>query len=447
MLSPAILIRKKRDGHPLSESEIRYFIDGILSGEVADYQASAFLMSTYFRGMTPAETVALTQAMANSGERYDLSSIPGVKVDKHSTGGVGDKVSLILAPLAAACGVPVPMMAGRGLGHSGGTIDKLEAIPGYRVDLSREEFARIIRQVGCSIIGQSQTIAPADRKLYALRDVTATVECNPLICGSILSKKAAEGTQGLVLDIKVGNGAFMKKVTQARLLARDLIQVGKRMNLHCRAVLSQMEQPLGCSTGNALEVLESIAVLRNEKAFPEFETSSTDLRELTLHLCAHMLELGKVVKRFQDGRKLAQEKLQDGTAWAYFQKMVEAHGGDLSPYLNPQKWPVSKKRIEIKAAKKGFIAGMDTQGLGYLLIELGGGRKKTTDALDFSTGFVFLKKIGGQVKAGETYAVAYVPERFSAAQCEEIEAQMQSLVTIAVQRKAAPKLILDPSVK
>lgn len=447
MISPAILIQHKRDGKELSDAEIRYFIEGLSNGEVADYQASAFLMATYFRGMTLAETVSLTRAMTDSGDKFDLSQIQGVKVDKHSTGGVGDKVSLILAPLAAACGVPVPMMAGRGLGHTGGTIDKLEAIPGYKVNLPYSEFTKILGTVGCSIIGQSQTIAPADRKLYALRDVTGTVECNPLICGSILSKKAAEGAQALVLDIKVGNGAFMKKVTHARKLARDLIQVGKRLGLECRAVLSQMEQPLGCTVGNTLEVIESIAVLRNTKPFAELETSSIDLRELTVHLCAHMLELGKVVKRFQDGRKLAIEKLADGSAWQRFRQMVQSHGGSLNAIDDPSKLTLSRKTHVIKAHKRGFIVGMDTQGIGQLLIELKGGRKKTTDVIDYGTGFIFLKKIGSAVKSGDPVAVVYAPETASEKQIKDFEDSFQTLIHISLQRKGAPKLILDPHVK
>ncbi|MGZ3689804.1 MAG: thymidine phosphorylase, partial [Bdellovibrionota bacterium] len=337
MLTPARIIQKKRDGEELEAAEIAGFVRGITSGEVADYQATAFLMAVFFKGMTLDETVALTRAMLESGERYDLSAIPGKKVDKHSTGGVGDKVSLILAPLAAACGLKVPMMSGRGLGHSGGTLDKLESIPGFDVKLSRERFEHVLKNIGCAMIGQSEKIAPADKKLYALRDVTATVECIPLIVASILSKKLAEGTDALVLDVKVGSGAFMKSRDQARKLAKTLTAVARKSGLICRALLTNMDQPLGYAVGNALEVQESIEILMGAKN-PEY--ASGDLRELTIQLCAEMLEAGKIVKGQAEARKLAGARLADGSAWRIFQDLVAAQGGQVQSIRRPGLLPL-----------------------------------------------------------------------------------------------------------
>jgi pyrimidine-nucleoside phosphorylase len=344
MFNPSSVIRKKRDGHPLTTEEINSFIRGLSdwsAGQtgpsvVTDYQATAFLMAVYFSGMTLNETIALTEAMLKSGEQYDLSKISGIKVDKHSTGGVGDKVSLILAPLAAACNLKVPMMAGRGLGFSGGTLDKLESISGFNVHLNREEFEKILEDVGCAMIGQSDKIAPADKKLYALRDVTATVDCIPLITASILSKKLAEGSEALILDVKVGNGAFMKTHAAARKLAKTLTHVATKMNLPARALLTNMNQPLGYAVGNALEVQECIEILKNEK---RSDTSSADLKELTVQLCAHMLELSKITNNLTEGRKLAHRKLQDGTAWKIFRDLVSAQGGSLEQIDHPEKLP------------------------------------------------------------------------------------------------------------
>lgn len=439
-LTPSRIIEKKRDGEELSREQILQFIEGLATGEVADYQASAFTMAVYFNGMTGNETVALTEAMLSSGEKHNLSNIPGAKVDKHSTGGVGDKVSLILAPLAAACGLRVPMMAGRGLGHSGGTIDKLESISGYNTQIPKEEFESILSEVGCTIIGQSHKIAPADKKLYALRDVTGTVECIPLIVASILSKKLAEGTEALVLDVKVGSGAFMKTKSQARQLAKALIQVGKKMNLPCRAILTNMNQPLGYAAGNAIEIRECIEILRNEKN-PVF--CSTDLRELTIHLCAHMLELGKVTRSLLEGRKLAQEKLSDGSAWRVFQDMVRAHHGDLEQILNPDLLPLSPVVLQWKAQKPGFIAKMNTEALGRILVELGGGRKKVTDVIDPGVGLMFHKKLGAKVVADEPLATVYASKNTEPAVLAELEAQFQAAIEISTSRKPVPKLILE----
>lgn len=446
MITPALLIQKKRDGGELSREEIHSLISGLMSGEVADYQATAFLMAVFFRNMTLGETVALTEAMLESGERYDLSAVHGAKSDKHSTGGVGDKVSLILAPLAAACGLKVPMMAGRGLGHTGGTIDKLEAISGYQTSLPREKFIDALKKAGCSIIGQNEKIAPADKKLYALRDVTGTIECVPLITASILSKKLAEGTESLVLDIKVGNGAFMKSKEQARKLSKTMIQVGAKLGLPIRAVLSDMSQPLGYAAGNTLEVIECIEILKGDKGLLHTDVSSTDLRELTLQLCAHMLQLGKITKSLAEARKLANQKLSDGSAWKKFVEMVAAHGGDVSKIQNTTHLPLSKKTAVIRAGKKGYITAMDTERLGWLLVEMGGGRRQVTDKIDFGVGFVFHRKLGTQVKTGDPLATVYLPEnpkKGSNLSESYVEMEFRKAISITGSRKPVPKLMVE----
>jgi pyrimidine-nucleoside phosphorylase len=442
-ISTPQIIQKKRNEVELSAEEIRHFVNGAVKGEIADYQVTAFLMATYFTGMTFEETAALTKAMVESGEQYHLTSVKGPKVDKHSTGGIGDKVSLILAPLAAACGLKVPMMGGRGLGHTGGTIDKLEAIPGYRTVLEKEEFTKILQDVGCSIIGQSAKIAPADRKFYALRDVTATVESIPLITSSILSKKIAEGANGLVMDIKVGNGAFMKSKTEALNLARTLRGVAKKAGMELRATLSNMDQPLGYAAGNAVEVYECIEILRNETINP-YGLTSTDLKELTIHLTAQMLEVGKVVKNLAEGRKLATQKLKDGSAWKKFREMVAAHGGDLKTLDEPWRYIQAEKIIEIRAGKRGFVTEMNTEALGRILIALGGGRNKVTDPIDYSVGLFFHKKLGSIVKPDDTLVTIFANKDTDLA---SIESQIRANIKISSVKKIAPKLILEANVK
>lgn len=442
-LSVPELIQKKRDHLTLSPSEIGQLVKGAVDQSIPDYQLSAFLMATYFNGMSLDETAALTQAMVESGEQYDHSKIKGAKVDKHSTGGIGDKVSIILAPLAAACGLKVPMMAGRGLGHTGGTIDKLEAIPGYKVVLTKEEFTQVLSTVGCAIISQSEKIAPADRKFYALRDVTATIECIPLITSSILSKKIAEGAQGLVMDIKVGNGAFMKKKTEAVKLAKSLRAVAKKSKVELRATLSNMDQPLGYAAGNALEIYECIEILKNEHLNP-YSLTSTDLKELTLHLCAQMLEVGKVVKNLAEGRKLAITKLQDGSAWTKFKEMVQAQGGNMTTLEQPWTYMSAEKIIEIKCKKKGFVTEMHTEALGRLLITLGGGRNQVGQKIDHSVGFFFHKKLGTMVKPDDTLVTIFGTAKTNFA---EIEEQIREHIKIGQSKKPAPKLILEANVK
>ncbi|MBL7713825.1 MAG: thymidine phosphorylase [Bdellovibrionales bacterium] len=443
-MTPAQLIQKKRDGKKLSNAEIHHFIQGMMKGEIADYQVSAFLMAVFFRQMDLEETVALTEAMVESGERYDLKGIDHPTSDKHSTGGVGDKVSLILGPLAAACGVSVPMMAGRGLGHTGGTVDKLESIPGYNTQLSAAKFNEIVKDVGCSIVGQSQNIAPADKKLYALRDVTGTIECIPLITGSILSKKIAEGTRTLIMDIKVGTGAFMKSKPQARELAKTLIQVGKKMGLPIRCLLTDMSQPLGYSAGNSLEVLECIEILKNKKGLLPGELSSTDLKEITLQLCAQMIQIAKVRKTLPEAKKLAIAKLADGSAWEKFRQMVVAQGGNVDFIDHPEKMPVSKKTLVIKSPKKGIVNELHPEKLGWLVVELGGGRKTMTDPIDPGVGILFHKKLGASIKAGEPIATVYLPENgknsITSAQVEE---RFWDAALVSGTRKPVPKLVSE----
>jgi pyrimidine-nucleoside phosphorylase len=430
---PAVIIQRKRDGEVLTDAEIRFLIAGLLSGTVADYQLSAFFMAVFFKGMTPEETVSLTRAMLESGERYDFSDIPGVKVDKHSTGGIGDKVSMILAPLAAACGLVVPMMAGRGLSHTGGTLDKLEAIPGFNVNLSSDRFRTALKTIGCAIIGQSEKIAPADRKLYALRDVTATVESLPLICGSILSKKLAEGTDTLILDVKVGSGAFMKSKDQAKKLARALIAVAKKSGLKCRAVLTNMDQPLGNAVGNAIEMVECIEMLKTG-------SGPSDLKEVTIQLCAQMLDASKKVRSLSEGRKLALEKLADGSAWKKFQQMVEFQGGSLRVIHDPTLFAKSPKVAEWKAPRRGYITKMNCEELGRMVVDLGGGRKKTTDVVDPSVGLYFHKKLGAKLSAGDVIATAYLPDGLDVTAWEK---RFLAALTISPQRKPVPKLVLE----
>lgn len=439
--SPAEIIQKKRDGKALSSEEMRFFVEGLNNGNVADYQASAFLMAVFFRGMNLQETVELTRLMVDSGEKLDLSGVSGPKVDKHSTGGVGDKVSLILAPLAAACGLKVPMMAGRGLGNSGGTIDKLESIPGYSTQVEPKKIVDQLKRIGVVLVGQSDKIARADKKLYAIRDVTATIDSIPLITASILSKKIAEGTQGLLLDVKIGNGAFMRTKAQARALAASITKVAKAMGVRCQALLSDMNQPLGYAVGNSLEVIESIEVLKNQSCLLENGVSS-DLKELTIQSCAHMLMLGGLSRSLSEARKLAHQKLADGSAYRVFEQLVEAQGGSLDYIRNPLKLPLAPIRHEWKAPRRGFIKTIDTNAIGHLLVELGGGRKRAEDSIDPGVGFLFHKKLGSPIRAGETIVTAYVR---SEAQAKMADLAFEKAMVFGSTRKPVPRLIHPPS--
>jgi len=388
------IIKKKRDGRELAREEIEFIVRGATHDTVPDYQLAAFLMATLLRGMTPAEVAALTEAMLRSGEVLDFSDLPGKKVDKHSTGGVGDKTSLILAPIVAAAGVRVPMISGRGLGHSGGTLDKLEAIPGFNVNLPLREFREVLEKCGCALIGQTPEIAPADKKLYALRDVTATVESPALICGSIMSKKLAEGIDALVLDVKTGNGAFMKKQADAENLAQLLVDTGTRMGKKVVALITNMDQPLGRKVGNALEVEESVEVLRGEG--PE------DLRELSIELSAWMLVLGERARTTEEGRDVAAEMIASGKAAEKFREIIRLQGGDAGVVDDTKRLPQAKREAHVKATRTGYLKSVECEQVGVASMLLGGGRERKEDAVDPGVGLIVEKRIGEPVREGET---------------------------------------------
>ena len=388
------LIRKKRDGGALSAAEIGYLVEGCTDGSIPDYQMAAWLMAVVLRGMTREETASLTHAMLHSGEVLDLSFLPAKKVDKHSTGGVGDKTSLVLAPLVAADGLYVPMISGRGLGHTGGTLDKLESIPGFRVALPVPEFHRVLKACGCSMIGQTEKVAPADRTLYALRDVTGTVESPYLICASIMSKKLAEGTDALVLDVKTGSGAFMKKEEDAVFLAELMVETGELMGKQMAALITDMNQPLGCMVGNALEVQECIEVLHGR--------GSEDLRELCLELAAWMFFLGGASKTVVEGKQRSQEIIASGKAFATFRHMVELQGGDIGTIDDPTRLPTADYRVEVPSPRAGYVTAIACEQVGTACVILGGGRERKEDSVDPAVGIVVHKKIGDKVAAGES---------------------------------------------
>lgn len=403
------LIRRKRDGGKLHPEEIAAFLHGYTRGSIPDYQAAAMLMAVFFRGLDAVELAAWTRTMLHSGDVLDLSDIPGRKVDKHSTGGVGDKISIPLAPLVAACGVRVPMISGRGLGHTGGTLDKLESIPGFRVDLPVEEFRRLVREVGLGLIGQTERLAPADRKLYALRDATATVESIPLIASSIMSKKMAEGADALVLDVKVGRGAFMKGIEDARLLARTMVGIGREMGREVSALLTDMSQPLGRTVGNALEIVESIEILRGEG--PE------DTTALTVELGAEMLVLGHVARDVEEGRARIRKAIADGSGLERFRRIVEEQRGDPRVVDDLSRLPRAPYVIEVRAPCSGFILSIDAEEVGLAGVQLGAGRARKEDAVDPAVGFEVLRKRGERVEEGEPIGRAHVrdPEAAQAA--------------------------------
>jgi pyrimidine-nucleoside phosphorylase len=392
-MQPYEIIKAKRDGQPLDPGDIRRFLAAYTQGEIPDYQMSALLMAIFFRGLSAAELAAWADAMLRSGEVLDLSETPGVKVDKHSTGGVGDKVSLCLAPLVAACGVPVPMVSGRGLGHTGGTLDKLESIPGFKVGLSTAEYRRLVHEVGCCLIGQTETLAPADKKLYALRDVTATVECIPLIASSIMSKKLAEGIDALVLDVKVGSGAFMKTLPDARTLAKTMMGIGQAMGRRVVALLTDMEQPLGRTVGNALEVIEAQDVLRGR--------GPADLTECTYALGAEMLVLGKVASGVHEARAMLRRAVEDGAGLAKWRQIIERQGGDPRVVDDESLLPGAKGEAVLEAAAGGHLCTVDTEAVGRAAVELGAGRLRKEDAIDPAVGFTLLKRVGDRVEKGE----------------------------------------------
>lgn len=426
------LIRRKRDGAELLPEEIRNLIDDYTRGDIPDYQMAAWLMAAFLRGLNGAETAALTEAMLHSGQVLDFSDVAGRKVDKHSTGGVGDKTSLIIAPIvAAAGGVRVPMISGRGLGHTGGTLDKLEAIPGFSVNLSLAEFRRALEVVGCALIGQTAEIAPADKKMYALRDVTGTVESRSLICASIMSKKLAEGIDALVLDVKVGSGAFLKTEADATLLAELMVETGRRMGKQVVALLTDMDQPLGRMAGNAMEVRESIDVLSG--------AGPADLRELCLVLAAWMLFLGQRVKSVEEGKSLAAEMVASGRAREKFREIVRQQGGDARVIDDPEVLASAKHAVDVVAASDGFVGATQCEQLGVAVVVLGGGREKKEDSVDPAVGLVFHKKIGDAVRRGEALCTLHYN---SDARLEEARRLVETAYTISPQRPAAGRALV-----
>ncbi|HKV26399.1 MAG TPA: thymidine phosphorylase [Candidatus Acidoferrum sp.] len=387
------LIRKKRDSGEHSREEIDFLISGYTRGEIPDYQISAWLMAVWLRGLNRSELASLTEAMLNSGHVLNLSRIPGKKVDKHSTGGVGDKTSLILAPIVAAGGLIVPMISGRGLGHTGGTLDKLESIPGFNVNLSLEEFYSVLRDCGMGLIGQTAEIAPADKKLYALRDATSTVENPGLICASIMSKKLAEGIDALVLDVKTGSGAFMKREEDSVLLAKLMVETGERMGKRVVALITDMDQPLGRMAGHSVEIAECIEVLN--------DAGPADLRELSIELSAWMFYLGDRTKSLDDGRLLAEAMLVSGQAKEKFKQGIRMQGGDPGVVDDPQLLPQAKSHTDVLSASEGFVTAMDCQQIGNALAMLGGGREKKEDTIDHAVGLEFHKRLSDRVEIGE----------------------------------------------
>jgi len=428
------VIRKKRDSVELTQHEIESFVSAYTRGEIPDYQVSAWLMAVVLRGMTRPETAALTDAMLRSGEVLDLSSLAPRKVDKHSTGGVGDKTSLVLAPLAAAAGLAVPMISGRGLGHTGGTLDKLEAIPGFNVNLPVAEFRHVLDVCGCAMIGQTAEIAPADRKLYALRDVTGTVESPYLICASIMSKKLAEGIDALVLDVKTGSGAFMKNEKDAAFLAELMVETGERMGKEVVALITDMDQPLGNLIGNALEVVEVIDVLRG--AGPE------DLRELCLELSGWMLHLGAVTSSVSDGKKESKKLIASGKALEKFRQMIELQGGDARVIDEAKRLPQAHHTVQVKSAQAGFVASMQCEQIGTACVILGGGRERKEDSVDPAVGIVLHKKVGDRVDSGEPLATVYYNSEAKAQRaCQLIEQSCEVADALPTKRRLIHRVI------
>jgi pyrimidine-nucleoside phosphorylase/thymidine phosphorylase len=421
------VIRKKRDAGELSRSEIESLVSAYTNGHIPDYQVSAWLMAVVLRGMTRAETAALTDAMLRSGEVLDLSSLPSKKVDKHSTGGVGDKTSLVLAPLAAAAGITVPMISGRGLGHTGGTLDKLEAIPGFSVNLSVAQFRRVLETCGCAMIGQTDEITPADRKLYALRDVTGTVESPYLICASIMSKKLAEGIDALVLDVKTGSGAFMKTEEDAAFLAELMVETGERMGKQVVALITDMDQPLGLMIGNALEVVEVIEILRGEG--PE------DLRQLCLELAGWMLRLGGVANTVTEGKKLSEKLIGSGQALDKFRQMVELQGGDPRMIDDPEKLPRARHTMILSSPRSGYLASLQCEQVGTACVILGGGRERKEDSVDPAVGIVLHKKVGDAVSIGEPLATVHYNDESLAHRARELLVKSYRITDLPAQEK------------
>jgi len=430
--NPVQLIRKKRDGEVLTDQEIELLIKAYTEDTLPDYQMSAFLMASFLNGLNDTEAAALTRSMLHSGIVLDLSDIPGVKVDKHSTGGVGDKLSLILAPIVASCGVPVPMISGRGLGHTGGTLDKLESIPGFTVDISLDRYKEILKKEQMVLAGQTEEIAPADKRLYALRDVTATVESIPLIAGSIMSKKLAEGIDALVLDVKFGSGAFMKKKEDAIRLAETLVEIGEQFGKETIAYLTNMEQPLGYAVGNWLEVKESIESLQGN--------GPDDVMEITHLLAGTMIYLGKKASTVTEGIEKSRASIEDGSAFRKWVAIVEAHGGDSSVVKNPEQFPSAGHIVDVKYPKSGYITEMDAFALGMVSLELGAGRHAKEDDVDPAAGFLLHKKVGAFIDENETLATIHTNNESMIEKCSEA---MIRAITVAGQKPEKQKQITN----
>jgi len=423
------IITRKRNGGALSKHEIEYFIQGYVKGEIPDYQVSALLMAIYFQGMTDEETAVLTMCMANSGETVDLSSIPGIKVDKHSTGGVGDKTTLIISPIVASLGVRVAKMSGRGLGHTGGTVDKMEAIPGMRTSLDREEFFNIVRKVGVSVIGQSGNLVPADKKLYALRDVTGTVESIPLIASSIMSKKIAAGSDCILLDVKTGSGAFMKTVEDSLKLAQAMVAIGEHVGRKTIALITNMDRPLGMAIGNSLEIAEVCQTLKG--------SGPADLTEICIELAANMLYLANKGE-IDVCKGMAQQAIDDGSAFCKLKEMVAAQGGDISVLDDAANFAQASVCHEVLAQKEGYLYAMNTEQCGICSVELGVGREKKEDCIDFSAGILLRKRIGDYVKVDEPIATFY---SCAQSKCIEAEKLFEQAVIISSQKPKAVPII------
>jgi len=423
------IIVKKRDGYPLAKAEIDFFVHGYANGEIPDYQASALLMAVYFQGMDDEESAHLTMAMARSGDMLDLSEIDGVKVDKHSSGGVGDKTTLCLIPLVASCGVPIPKMSGRGLGHTGGTIDKLEAIEGFNVEMTKEQFIRQVNDIGLAIIGQSENLAPADKKLYSLRDVTATVNSIPLIASSIMSKKIASGADKIVLDVKVGSGAFMKDVNSARKLAKTMVEIGKNVGKETVALLTNMDEPLGFAIGNALEVKEAILALKGE--------GPKDLTELMLELGAHMVVLGEKADSLEEAKAMLKTNIENGKALQYFKRLVEAQGGN-AEVIDTLSFKEATYQIDVFAKEAGYVAEIAADELGRASMLLGAGRRTKDDVIDLSVGLYLHKKVGDRVTKGEVLCTIHANDE----NIRHIKKIIENSIQISAEKKGKP-LIID----
>ena len=426
------LIQRKRDGEELAPEEIDFLVEGYTSGEIPDYQMSAFLMAVFFSGMSDREVTRLTDGMLRSGDTVDLSGVPGIKVDKHSTGGVGDKTSLIVAPLAAAAGVVVPMMSGRALGHTGGTLDKLESIPGFRTGLSTDEFRKQLGELGLAFIGQTEQLTPADGKFYALRDVTGTVESIPLIASSIMAKKLAEGVDALVLDVKAGNGAFIKKQVDARRLAQMMVSIGRPKDKKVQALITDMSQPLGYAVGNALEVMEASQTLQN--------AGPTDLTRLSIELAARMIFLGKKAGSLDEARRIAEQRLVDGTGYQKFKQVVAAQGGNPQALDKFELLPNATGMREITSPRGGYVSLIDAEDIGQASNMIGAGRDKKEDVIDPAVGIILEVKVGEKVDAGSVLCRIYYTRED---RVEEAAEMVEDAFRISAQKPDERELILE----